>query len=157
MKETYGKRSIILSACFIALCFGALTLELCWLPGIVDTVICIADQLGDPEHIGSVVRTLILTDAYLISAVAFAAIALLSLLLCVVWQGKVFTRTAVRLLKGLSWCCFLETLLFGLLTMQFIIAIFVALCAALLGLLLRVVTHVIEEGTRIKSENDYTI
>lgn len=84
---------------------------------------------------------------------------LLILLLRKVRQAQVFTPTAVALLRGISWCCFVECVILMakgcLLVMPGIII--VAAVAAFLGIVLRVVKNVIEEATAIKSENDFTI
>ena len=79
-------------------------------------------------------------------------------------RAEVFTSSAVSKLRGISWCCFAECLILlcggigfyklFILPHAFLI---VAVVAAFLGIVLRVVKNVIEEATAIKSENDFTI
>lgn len=68
-----------------------------------------------------------------------------------------FTPASVALIRGVSWCCFLLCLVFGVLGKYFLLAYVVALAAVFLGLCLRVVKNVIEEATEIKMENDLTV
>ena len=88
--------------------------------------------------------------------------ALLILLLKKVKCSQVFTAAAVALLRGISWCCFVECVILAtvgnLLFAPFApIITSVAAVAAFLGIVLRVVKNVIEEATAIKAENDFTI
>ena len=88
--------------------------------------------------------------------------ALLIRLLKKVKRLQVFTPQAVALLRGISWCCFVECILLAtvgnLLFAPFgPIITSVAAVAAFLGIVLRVVKNVIEQATAIKTENDFTI
>jgi len=72
-------------------------------------------------------------------------------------QPGVFQPSSARYLRVLSWCCFAECFVFLALTPYFAFSPIIAFAAAFIGLMLRVVKSVIEEGTRIKSENDFTV
>ena len=96
---------------------------------------------------------------YLILAlVAFSDICLMLLLGCVK-TGKIFTDRSVQYLRYISWASILAGLcaipLFFLLRLISLLAI--AFVGFFLGVVLRVVKNVIEEGTAIKEENDWTI
>ena len=95
--------------------------------------------------------------AYLMLAVAAAAILFLWCLLGTVKRGEVFTQRAVGRLFAVSLCTFGEALLFLSISTFFQLAIGAALAAALLGFSLLVVCEVLKEGARIKSENDLTV
>jgi O-antigen/teichoic acid export membrane protein len=115
------------------------------------------DNLGNRENITDLGRGLILADAYAMLTIAYLAVALLYLLVRTILRGEVFGKKTVRLLAAVSWCCFAEGALVVLLTVWFQLAAVVALAACFVGLCLRVVKNVIEEATRIKAENDFTI
>lgn len=91
-----------------------------------------------------------------------AADIMLIWLLGLVRRAEIFTPQAVSLLRGISWCCFIECVVFGAAAFIlhskasgiFVVIVFVA---AFLGLVLRVVKNVIEQASDIKAENDYTI
>jgi len=83
---------------------------------------------------------------------------LLFMLLFRVKDGKVFSGESVGLIRSISWGCYMVAAVFCGLSIYFtVVAALVAFVAAFLGLCLRVVKNVIEEGTEIKSENDLTV
>jgi hypothetical protein len=151
------KVSIIISFVFTFLCFCALVFMAYWLPDVVNSMLDTADHIGNRAKITASGRTLVLVDAYCILGVAFVAVVLIAFLLREVYRGEVFSKAVTGLLTSLVFACVAEAILFALLTPCFQIALCVAIAACLLALLLRVVTHVIEEAMRIKSENDFTI
>ena len=109
-------------------------------------------------------RIVTLCLLYAVLAVAFVAIVVLLLLLKRVRAGEVFCGASVGYLRLLSWACFGEALLFGVLTalrslspLGLAASGILCVAALFLGLLLRVVKNVIEEATHIKAENDFTI
>jgi len=157
MKQKNGRVSLIVSVVFAVLCLCGLFYVCLWLPDVVNSMIDTFDNLGDRANITSLGRTLILIDAYVIMTVAFFAVFLILFLLRTVSQGQVFSKRAIGQLDALMIGCFIEGILFGVLTPYFQLSLCVALAAFLLGLLLRVVVHVIEEAMRIKQENDFTI
>jgi len=152
-----GHISIIVSVVFAVLCLCGLTFVVYWLPDVVNSMIDTFDHLGDRANITQTGRTLVLIDSYVILAVAVVAVLWILFLLRTVSRGLVFSKRAVGQLNVLMICCFAEGILFGILTPWFQLALCVAIAACLIGLLLRVVTQVIEEATRIKSENDLTV
>lgn len=93
--------------------------------------------------------------------VAVADIMLIRLL-ALVRKSQVFTPQSVGSLRGISWCCFGESLILlsvGLILFNIFAPVIcvTAFAAAFLGIVLRVVKNVIEEAVAIKSENDFTI
>ena len=128
-----------------------------WLPVVVDNLIDVKDELGNRAEITDTGRFLVLFDSYMIVVVAVVAVVFLFILLRKVYKREVFSKIAARLISAISWCCFAEGLLFALLIVYFQLSVCVAAAACFLGLSLRVVMHVIEEATDIKSENDFTI
>ena len=89
--------------------------------------------------------------------VAFAAVALLIVLLRSTLSEKVFSEGALRTLNWLSLCCFVEGLLFIYIAFYFTAALCLTLAAFFLGVSLRVVRNVIAEAMRYKEENELTV
>ena len=157
MKPKRDRISILISMCLTVLLFFALVFITWWLPEVVNACIDANDNLGSRGEITQTERQLVLADAYAMMAVAYLAVGLLFWLLRTVWRGQVFSRQATRILAAVSWCCFAEGLLFALLTPHFQLALCAAVAVCFIGLCLRVVKNALEEATRIKSENDFTI
>ena len=157
MSRRFVKRSVTVSFVVMVLLVLALGFAVYWLPDVVNAMIDTKDHVGNRGAITDTGRLLVLIDAYAMFIVAFVAVALLFFLLCVVQRGQVFGSATIRLLSAISWCCFGEGILSLALVMYFQLAFGLAVAACFLGLCLRIVRHVIEEATRLKNENDYTI
>lgn len=89
----------------------------------------------------------------------FAAIILYSLLklLFNIKNGNVFIIQNAKILKNVSWCCFVIsviTLLAGRYYMPFL---FVAGAGIFVGILLRVLKNVMQSAVELREENDLTI
>ena len=151
------KISIHVSLVFTVLLFAALCFLADFTPLVVTSLIDVTDNLGVRGRITEIERTRVLIDAYAMVAIAFVAVILLFCLLLAVRRGEVFSAKATRLLGAISWCCFAEGALFALLTAHFQLTLGVAFGVCLVGLCLRVVKNALEEATRIKAENDFTI
>ncbi|NLW69709.1 MAG: DUF2975 domain-containing protein [Eubacteriaceae bacterium] len=88
---------------------------------------------------------------------AFWADTSLILLLKDVKERKVFTSSAVKKLSSLACCCFAETVIFLILSIYFRFSLLLSFAALFMGVILMVVSRVIDEATQIKAENDSTI
>ena len=89
----------------------------------------------------------------------FAYITLYSLirLLFNIKKDRIFIHNNVKYLRHISWCCFavaLITLVAGVLYIPFGV---VAVAAAFMGLMLRVVKNVMQSAVAIRMENELTI
>ena len=151
------KISVIISMALIFLLLLALFFVAYFLPGIVNSLIETNDMIGNRQAMSENQKLFVLVDAYCMIAVAFVAAVLLYFLLFIILKGRVFSKSTARLLSAISWCCFAITLLSALLLGFFQLASFLGIGTAFVGLCLRIVKHVIEEATRIKAENDFTI
>lgn len=157
MQRKSNRVSIVISMVMTALLFFALIFITWWLPEVVTSLIDVNDNLGTRGDITPLHRHLVLIDAYVMLGVAYFAVALLFSLLLTVWREQVFSRRATRTVSAVSLCCYVEGVLFALLTYYFQLALCAAIAVCFIGLCLRVVKNVLEEATRIKSENDFTI
>ena len=157
MLRISNKLSTVISLCLTLILLAALCVLVAWLPMVVESMIDVADNIGNRALITDSERVFVLADAYIMVAVAFVAVILLFFLLRAVLLERIFTVLATRLIAAISWCCFAEGVLFLAIGYYFQLAFGVAVAACFVGLCLRVVKNVIEEATRIKSENDFTI
>lgn len=149
--------SVTLSYIFCALAFlGVLALTAVLL---FDTVLfsSLSDSAFFTVQRGQGVWTYLLE--YLILALVLFADICLMLLLNNVRSGKIFTDRSVQYLRMISWASLLAGT--AAVPLSFLLRLFSFLCLAFvgffLGIVLRVVKNVIEEGTVIKEENDSTI
>lgn len=151
------KISVIISVVLGVLFLGALAFSCYWLPVVVNSMIDVKDNIGNRNSIGTAARIFVMTDAYVMVAVAAVAVVFLFFLLRIVYRKQVFSKATTRLISAISACCFAEGFLSLLLVGYFQLVVCATLAACFLGLCLRVVGHVIEEATLIKDENDFTI
>ena len=152
-----NRTSTVISLVLALLLIPALLFVLWWLPDVVDAMLNIPDNLGNRLEMKEWERTAVLFAAYLIVFVAFVTVGFLIALLRLTLTEAIFSQTALHVLRWLSLCCFAIGLLFCYVGIYFQLAFCVMLAAFCLGVSLRVVKNVIEEATRIKSENDFTI
>lgn len=145
--------SLVIAALFMAACvFGAFIM-----PPLVEMLINLPDNIGNRGDITDFGRILVLVMAYVMLLVLMLADALMFLLLMRVRKGLVFTPKSIAYIRGISWCCFLITVVFIVLGIYFQLSFILAFFAVFLGISLRVVKNVIEEAAEIKSENDLTV
>ena len=122
-----------------------------------DMLIDLPDNIGARNEVELWERILIYILAYFVLAVGFAADLFLMGLLRCVGEETVFSEKSVERLRGVSWCCIGEAVVFALLGIWFQLAFGVAFGALFVGICLRVVKNVIEEATEIKMEHDFTV
>lgn len=94
---------------------------------------------------------------YLCCLPALAALFCLERLLTNIKKGEIFVPVNVQYLRRISWCCFAAAAFLACGVYYYLAFIAVAIAAAFIGLILRVVKNVIQQAVEIKMENDYTI
>ena len=101
----------------------------------------------------------VLFNACFYPSAVFAYVTLYSLLrlLVNIRQEQVFVKANVRYLQRISWCCFAVALITAIGGVQYLPFWFIAIAAAFVGLMLRVVKNVMENAVEIKAENELTI
>lgn len=157
MLKIPSKLSVYLSMSLAVLLFAGCIYMAIILPAEVNLFINMPDHMGDRNEITSSGRALLVAVAYFALAAVMAADGMLFWLLMRVRKSLVFTAKSVALVRGVSWCCYALSLAAVVFGIYFQYAFAIAFAAAFLGLCLRVVKNVIEEATRIKSENDLTV
>lgn len=151
------KRSVTLS---IVVCFvfvGILTAALFGGPWFVKTWFTVYRgwaQNGEAMHNMS---TLFAMCFYPCAVFAYITLYSLLKLLYNIKKDEIFIDNNVKCLRRISWCCFavsLITLIGGVFYVPFL---FVAVAAAFVGLMLRVVKNVMQNAVEIREENELTI
>ena len=99
----------------------------------------------------------ILICLYVSAAPAYGILAALEILLRNIRRGEVFVALNVRLLRVISWCCLGVFVIFLIMGYSHLFSLLIAIGAAFIGLILRVLMHVFAMAVRIKQENDFTI
>ena len=143
-----NRTSSIVSLVFALALIPALLFLVWRLPHFVTVLLNVHEAIGNDG---------VLVDAYAMLAVAFAAVALLIILLRSTLSEKVFSERALHTLNYLSLCCFAEGILFVYVAFYFPAVLCLTLAAFFLGVCLRVVRNVIAEAMRYKEENDLTV
>jgi type III secretory pathway component EscV len=115
-----------------------------------------------PTYVNYTGKTAEIIPSLLITVYACAVPGLVSLiclnrLLTNIRQEEVFAEKNVRLLRILSWCSFAVAVILLVSGFYYILFVIMAVCAAFLGLILRVIKNVFEQAIIIKQENDFTI
>ncbi|MBQ9483681.1 MAG: DUF2975 domain-containing protein [Ruminiclostridium sp.] len=95
--------------------------------------------------------------AYLCDALAIIALWELKKLLSNISKQELFTEQNTRCVRVISWCCFGVAAVMCGLTFWRLLALLIAVVAAFVGLILRVVKNMLAAATELREENDFTI
>ena len=99
----------------------------------------------------------VITLIYLAWIPAMVAMVCLHKLLTNIKQEHAFTEKTSKLLRIISWSCFIAGLIMLVGTTSSPAFFLLGVIAGFVGMILRVVKNVIDAGREIKDENDYTI
>lgn len=143
-------RSLTLTRIVTVIFMLLLIIGLIFLPAIVRDYLRIS---GKPDSL----YTGLLIVLYASAVPAAALLGCLWRLLENMAHKKVFTRENTKLLRVLSWCCFLISLIYAVFCYQYVMAVIISVAAAFIGLILRVIKNVFEQAYEIKTENDFTV
>lgn len=100
----------------------------------------------------------VLTTAfYLCDIMALLALWELNILLRNISRAELFTERNTRCVRIISWCCFGVAAVFLILTFWRLLALLVAIIAAFVGLILRVVKNMLAAAAELREDNDLTI
>ena len=147
---TKNNRSIRLTGILIktamVLCFGALFV-MPYAAQIYKQVSLMNDDVTVP----------LLITFYSCAAVGFVILFVLDRLVSNISKGQVFVSGNIKLLRILSYCCFVIALITLIFARLRIIVFVITFAAAFIGLILRVIKNCFEEAVRLREENDFTI
>lgn len=102
-------------------------------------------------------ETYLLISAYSLAVFAFRALYALHQLLANIGKDESFIEKNVELLRNISWNCIGAGIICLISSLYYLPFLLIAMMAAFVGLILRVVKNVFAEAVRLKTENDYTI
>ncbi len=157
MFKMSAKQSITISLVLAVIFLVACIIGIFFLYPLTDMLISVEDNIGNRDVITIPGRVFVHIMAYAALTDVIIADIMLFFLLLRVKKGKVFTDISVSLIRGIAWCCMILCPIFAALGIYFQLALIVAFAGLFLGICMRVIKNVIEEATRIKSENDLTV
>ncbi len=151
------KRSVTLSivVCFIFV--GLLTVSLFAGPWFVKFWFTVYRGWQPSGEAMQNMSTLFATCFYPCAFFAYITLYSLLKLLFNIKRQEIFIESNVKYLRRISWCCFAVafiTLVGGILYIPFLL---IAIAAALVGLMLRIVKNVMQNAVEISEENELTI
>lgn len=145
------KRSLALSKFAVVLFMVALAAALIGAPWLVGWVLRISPHATESD------TTFFLITLYSGGIPAAYLLVLLYRLLQNIGKGQVFTASNVSCLRRISWSCIAGAVICLVSALYFLPWLIVAIAAAFVGLIVRVVKNVMAEAVQIKEENDFTI
>lgn len=151
------KHSVTLSLAVCILFAVVLTAGLAVGPWFVQVWFC--SYRGWAENSEALRKMLKLFNTCFYPCAVFAYITLYSLirLLLNIGNDVVFVMQNVSYLRRISWCCFAVASITFVAGFWYVPFLFVAVPAAFVGLMLRVVKNVMHSAVDIKAENELTI
>jgi len=102
-------------------------------------------------------RPLFLSTIYAGSFPAAAILVCLYVLLHRIKAGRVFVKENTALLRYISWCCFVGSIICIASTFYYTPWIAVGIAAAFMGLIVRVVKNVIAKAVSLQEDAEFTI
>ncbi|MBO5852892.1 MAG: DUF2975 domain-containing protein [Clostridia bacterium] len=150
-------RSLLLS---IIVCFFltvVLSLALFFGPWAVE--LWFTSYRGYAESGSAVKNIMTVFNTCFYSCVPFAYLTLYSLLrlLFNIKNDEVFITSNVKYLRRISWCCLIVAVITFVGGIFYLPLIFMAVAAAFVGLMLRIVKNVMQSAVELKTENELTI
>ncbi len=152
-----GRKSLMLSVVVCFLFVGILTAGLFFGPWAITMWFTVFRGWSTDGEALSKMLTLFKACFYPCAAFAYVTLYSLIRMLFNIRKGDLFIISNVRYLRRISWCCFavaLITLVGGWFYIPFSL---VAVVAAFVGLMLRVVKNVMQSAVEIRVENELTI
>ena len=151
------KRSVTLSivVCFVFLVI--LTLGLFLGPWLVEMWFSIYRGWSDNLTAMKTIITIFCVCYYPCSVFAYITLFSLIKLLFNIKKDEIFITANVKYLRSISWCCFAVAFVTFVGGFFYIPFGFIAIAAAFVGLMLRIVKNVMQNALEIKAENELTI
>ena len=143
-------KSVILSSICTKIAIGLVIIAAIAMPKLVSSYVTYTGKNTE------VIQSLLLT-IYACAVPGLVSLFCLDKLLANIRRGEVFIEKNIKLLRALSWCSFAVSVILFISGFYYILFVVIAICAAFLGLILRVIKNVFEQALIIKEENDFTI
>ncbi len=145
-------RSVILSSAIIKVVYVLAAVCCIMCPYMVEYYDRMVIASGEP----SVYLPLLIT-LYAAVPAAITALVCLDILLKNIRNDQPFIKQNVTMLRIISYCCFIEALVFAYFATLKVFVLVVMIACAFMGLILRVVKNVFEQAVSMREENDFTI
>ena len=142
------RKSILLSRIAVILFMAALVAVAVAAPWLAGRMFLFASALG---------KTYFLLTVYLGAVPAAFLLVSLFRLLHRIEKGNVFIQKNVDSLRYISWCCFAGAVVSLASSLYYISWIMVAVAAAFMGLIVRVVKNVFAKAVSLQDDADFTI
>ena len=103
------------------------------------------------------------TEAFFLSTIYSGSVPAAVLLFCLyrllhhIEIDQVFITTNVEYLRRISWSCFAGAIICSVSILYYFPWIFVAVAAAFMGLIVRVIKNIIAQAVELKNESEFTI
>ena len=133
------------------LVIAAMTVLLFTVPSIIRWYSAIRIELTETEC------TVIAVAFYCCAAFIFYALWNVEQLLGCILLGAVFTRSNVKRIRRIQWCCGIVSLICLPASFAYMPLVFLVVIMAFLSLMVSVVTSVMDAAVTIREENDLTI
>ena len=146
-----GEKSITLTKLCIVIFMGLLLAVAVSAPWLTDWFINIS-RAGQDED-----RVYLMTTVYVGFVPAAYLLYSLLKLLRRIETGQVLTAENVELLRRISWSCFVGAVVAIVSVFYYYPWVFVAIAAAFMGLIVRVVKNVVAQAVELKNEADYIV
>lgn len=143
-------RSLLLSRMLTILCLILLVMGVIFLPSLLRGWIAYTGK-------SMVILTPLLAGLWGSAIPAFISLLCLNRLLSNIRQDMVFIDENVRLIRIVSWCCFIVSAVYFVFCFYYAMGVILAILMGFIGLILRVVKNVIAQAIEIKDENDLTV
>lgn len=112
--------------------------------------------MGNTEYAEGVIR-IVVTAFYVCSPFAALALGMLIKLLVNILNEKVFVLQNVRLVRYVSWCCYVVAAITAAFGTRYFPLFTIAFAMAVTGTLLRVMKNLMQSASELREENDLTI
>jgi len=146
-----GEKSIVLSKLCVLLFMALLLAVVLAAPWVTQWFVDVT-QAGLQEE-----RGYLLATTYVGAVPAAYLLYSLFKLLRRIEAGQVFTDDNVELLRRISWSCFAGAVIALVSLFYYYPWVFVAVAAAFMGLIVRVVKNVFAQAVELQNEADYTV
>lgn len=145
------RRSLMLSKIFTVLFMVALAAALVLAPYLVNWLIYYSINAHSFQY------PFFLITLYTGGIVAAVLLISLYRLLHNIGKDNIFTEKNVSLLRTISWCCFIAGIICLVSALYYLPWAMVAIAAAFMGLVVRIIKNMVAQAVQLKEDNDYTI
>ena len=151
------RKSVILSKCCVFVAMAMLLTVVIGTPWFFDGLLTRLSDGGMLRATLYHLRAYFMTTIYVGFFPAAGLLVSLFLLLHRIEKGRLFVRENTASLRHISWCCFAGAIV-SLVSMTYWLPwLVIAIAAAFIGLIVRVIKNIFEKAVLLQDEADFTI